>query len=120
MYTDLSEKALPILKLLYLSRFADEKMAKLVKQNKGGTFQLSAAGHELVGIVCAQMLISGKDWGLPYYRDQGFALGIGCDLQELFAVFMGRATKNHSGGRMMPPHYSDKGRRVICQSSAVG
>ncbi len=108
------------LRLLHLSRFADEKMAKLAKQNKGGTFQLSAAGHELVGVVCAQSLISGKDWSLPYYRDQGFALGIGCELKELFGVFLGRATKNHSGGRMMPHHYSDKERRVVCQSSVVG
>lgn len=115
-----SEKALHTLKLLYLSRLADEKMAKMAKQNKGGTFQLSSAGHELVGVVCAQTLISGKDWGLPYYRDQGFALGIGCDLTELFGVFLGRATKNHSGGRMMPHHYSDKEKRVICQSSVVG
>jgi 2-oxoisovalerate dehydrogenase E1 component len=115
-----SEKRVQTLKLLYLSRFADEKMAKMAKQNKGGTFQLSSAGHELVGVVSAQMLIAGKDWGLPYYRDQGFALGIGCDLAELFGVFLGRATKNHSGGRMMPHHYSDKERRIVCQSSVVG
>ncbi|MCH9626036.1 MAG: 1-deoxy-D-xylulose-5-phosphate synthase [Chlamydiales bacterium] len=115
-----TKKALRILELLHLSRFADEKMAKLAKQNKGGTFQLSAAGHELVGVTCAQMLKSGKDWGLPYYRDQGFALGIGCNLTELFGVFLGRATKNHSSGRMMPHHYSDKEKRVICQSSVVG
>ncbi|MFC2049099.1 thiamine pyrophosphate-dependent enzyme [Chlamydiota bacterium] len=115
-----SQKALQTLKLLYLSRFADEKMAKLAKQNKGGTFQLSAAGHELIGVVCAQALVSGKDWGLPYYRDQGFALGIGCDLTELFGVFLGRETENHSGGRMMPHHYSDKKRRIVCQSSVVG
>jgi 2-oxoisovalerate dehydrogenase E1 component len=115
-----SQTAQQTLKLLYLSRFADEKMAKLAKQSKGGTFQLSAAGHELVGVVCAQALISGKDWGLPYYRDQGFALGIGCHLRELFGVFLGRSTENHSGGRMMPHHYSDKSRRIICQSSVVG
>jgi 2-oxoisovalerate dehydrogenase E1 component len=115
-----SEKGLQVLKLLYLSRFADEKMAKLAKQNKGGTFQLSAAGHELVGVVGATALISGKDWGLPYYRDQGFALGIGCDLTELFAVFLGRAAKNQSSGRMMPHHYSDRAKRIICQSSVVG
>ncbi len=115
-----SQTALQTLKILYLSRFADEKMAKLAKQNKGGTFQLSAAGHELVGAVCAQSLVSGKDWGLPYYRDQGFALGIGCELTELFGVFLGRETVNHSAGRMMPHHYSDKKRRIICQSSVVG
>lgn len=105
---------------MHLSRFADEKMAKLSKQNKGGTFQLSAAGHELVSVVSGQMLIPGKDWGLPYYRDQGFALGIGCELSELFGVFLGRATKNHSSGRMMPHHYSHKELRIICQSSVVG
>lgn len=115
-----SEQSLRILKLMYTSRFADEKMAKLVKQNKGGTFQLSTAGHELVGVVCGQMLKAGKDWGLPYYRDQGFALGLGCDLTELFGVFLGRATKNHSSGRMMPHHYSHKNLRIICQSSVVG
>lgn len=105
---------------MLLSRFADEKMAKLSKQNKGGTFQLSAAGHELVGVVSASHLISGKDWGLPYYRDQPFALGIGCDLVELFAVFLGRDTEHHSAGRMMPYHYSHKGLRLFCQSSVVG
>ncbi|MCC5832043.1 MAG: MFS transporter [Chlamydiales bacterium] len=114
------EKVLQTLKLIYLSRFADEKMAKLVKQNKGGTFQLSSAGHELVGVVCAQSLEAGRDWGLPYYRDQGFAIGLGCDLSELFGVFLGRATKNHSGGRMMPHHYSHRKLRIICQSSVVG
>ncbi len=115
-----ADQALLILRLMYQSRFADEKMAKLVKQNKGGTFQLSSAGHELVGVVCAQLLKAGHDWGLPYYRDQGFAVGIGCDLAELFGVFLGRATKNHSGGRMMPHHYSHQELRLICQSSVVG
>ncbi|NGX62040.1 MAG: 2-oxoisovalerate dehydrogenase subunit beta [Chlamydiae bacterium] len=117
--TPLTEK-LDTLYLLYLSRFADEKMARLSKQNKGGTFQLSSAGHELVGVVSGKSLLSGKDWGFPYYRDQGFALGIGCDLTELFGVFLGRVTKNHSSGRMMPHHYSDRDLRIPCQSSVVG
>lgn len=115
-----SEKALHLFKLMLISRFTDEKMAKLVKQSKGGTFQLSSAGHELVGVVSAQCLNPGKDWGLPYYRDQGFAIGLGCEIKELFAVFLGRAAKNHSGGRMMPYHYSHKDLKIICQSSVVG
>lgn len=111
---------LSTLKAMLLARFADEKMAKLVKQNKGGTFQLSAAGHELVGVVSAKILKSGKDWAFPYYRDQPFAIGLGCDLEELFGVFLGRATKHHSGGRMMPYHFSHKELRIYCQSSVVG
>jgi 2-oxoisovalerate dehydrogenase E1 component len=105
---------------MLISRFTDEKMAKLVKQNKGGTFQLSAAGHELVGVLSAALLTSGKDWSLPYYRDQPFAIGLGCDLAEIFGVFLGRSTKNHSGGRMMPHHFSHKELRIFCQSSVVG
>ncbi|NGX54951.1 MAG: 2-oxoisovalerate dehydrogenase subunit beta [Chlamydiae bacterium] len=115
-----TEKALKVYKLMVLSRLTDEKMAKLAKQNKGGTFQLSSAGHELVGVVMGQSLIPGKDWSFPYYRDQGFALSIGSDLVELFGAFLGRATKNHSSGRMMPYHYSHKELRIFCQSSVVG
>lgn len=111
---------LNVLKKVYLSRFTDEKMAKLAKQNKGGTFQLSAAGHELVGVTASLFLQKGKDWSFPYYRDQPFAIGLGCDLSEIFGVFLGRATKNHSSGRMMPHHFSHKELRIYCQSSVVG
>lgn len=114
------ERLLKSYELMVTSRYIDEKMAKMVKQNKGGTFQLSAAGHELVGVVAAQALIAGKDWGFAYYRDQPFALGIGCDIKELFGAFLGRATRNHSSGRMMPYHYSHKELRLFCQSSVVG
>lgn len=113
-------KLAKIYELLCLSRMVDEKMAKMVKQNKGGTFQLSSAGHELIGAVAGQCLISGKDWSFPYYRDQPFAISMGCDITELFAVFLGRKVKNHSSGRMMPYHFSDKSLRIYCQSSVVG
>ncbi|MBJ7448727.1 MAG: MFS transporter [Parachlamydiales bacterium] len=109
-----------VLELIYHSRFTDEKMGKLVKQNKGATFQLSAAGHELLGVVCAQKLVSGKDWGLPYYRDQPFAVGLGCPLVEIFAAFFAKELKEHSGGRMMPGHFSHKKLNIPCQSSVVG
>ena len=109
-----------LLEQMLLSRYMDEKMLKMVKQNKGGSFQLGAMGHEMIGTVCAHHLESGKDWSCPYYRDQPFALGIGCDVTELFGVFMGRATKNHGSGRMMPYHYSHKELRILCQSSVVG
>lgn len=111
---------LEILRDVYLSRFTDEKMAKLVKQNKGATFQLSAAGHELVGVVCAKAMTPGKDWGFPYYRDQPFAIGLGCSLEEIFGAFLARSVPNHSAGRMMPGHFSHKKLRIPCQSSVVG
>lgn len=114
------QKCLELLKDMLLSRFTDDKMAKMVKQNKGATFQLSAAGHELVGVVAAKSLVSGKDWGLPYYRDQPFAIGLGCDLTEIFGAFLARDLPHHSGGRMMPGHFSHKELKIPCQSSVVG
>jgi 2-oxoisovalerate dehydrogenase E1 component len=105
---------------LYLTRFADEKMSKLSRQNKGGAFHLSSAGHELVGTLGALHLTPGKDWGLPYYRDRAFALGLGCPLRDLIGAFLARAVSHHSGGRMMPEHFSHRSLRIPCQSSCVG
>lgn len=113
-------RCISILQDMLLSRYTDDKMAKMVRQNKGATFQLSAAGHEMVGVVAAKHLISGKDWGLPYYRDQPFAIGIGADLKEIFGAFLARAVPHHSGGRMMPGHFSHKSLHIPCQSSVVG
>ncbi|MDX8430331.1 MAG: thiamine pyrophosphate-dependent enzyme [Candidatus Algichlamydia australiensis] len=103
-----------------LCRLVDDKMSKMVRQNKGGTFHLCINGHELIGVFGGMTLVPGKDWGLPYYRDRGFALGLGVDTTELFAAFLARDVKNHSGGKQMPEHYSDVDLRIPCQSSVVG
>lgn len=114
------ERATKTLEVIYRTRFADEKMKKLIRQNKGGTFHLCTAGHEMVGAVAALSLIPGKDWGLPYYRDRAFALGIGCTLTEIIAASLARDIPYHSSGRMMPEHFSHKELRLPCQSSCVG
>ncbi|NGX63268.1 MAG: 2-oxoisovalerate dehydrogenase subunit beta [Candidatus Anoxychlamydiales bacterium] len=108
------------LSYLYIARFTDEKMNKLVKQNKGTTFFLSHMGHELIGILAAFHLTAKKDWALPYYRDRAFVIGLGADLKDLFASFLARDSNHHSSGRMMPDHFCDKTLNITCQSSCVG
>lgn len=115
-----NKRKLQVLEGIYRARFMDEKMQKLVRQNKGGTFHLYTQGHELIGVMCGQALTAGKDWGFPYYRDRAFAIGLGCDLSELFGAFLAREVPHHSGGRMMPDHFSHKELRIPCQSSVVG
>ncbi|MBN1914857.1 MAG: MFS transporter [Parachlamydiales bacterium] len=110
---------LRILKNLYISRLADQKMQILVKQNKGTTFFLSTAGHELVGSVASLFFHKG-DWFFPYYRDRAFALGIGVPLEEIMGAFLARNVPHHSSGRMMLDHFSDKEKNIACQSSVVG
>lgn len=114
------QKCLQVLQSMLWTRFADEKMQKLIRQNKGGSFHLCVSGHEMVGALSAAAMTPFKDWGLPYYRDRAFAIGIGCSLRDIIAACLARAVPHHSGGRMMPEHFSHKALRIPCQSSCVG
>ncbi|HSX11427.1 MAG TPA: thiamine pyrophosphate-dependent enzyme [Chlamydiales bacterium] len=111
---------LKALEVMHLTRFMDDKMGKLVRQNKGATFHLSVSGHEMIGALSALSLIPGTDWGYPYYRDRAFAIGLGCSIEDLLAAFLARDIPYHSGGRMMPEHFSQKNLHIPCQSSVVG
>jgi 2-oxoisovalerate dehydrogenase E1 component len=115
-----AQELLRVYEVMQLSRLVDLKSLKLAKQNKGGTFQLSAGGHEMVGAVASQYLRRQFDWSCPYYRDQAMAIGVGSDLTELFGVFLGRETERQCCGRMMPYHYSDREQKIAIQSSVVG
>jgi 2-oxoisovalerate dehydrogenase E1 component len=114
------KNSLTILKKMYLARFLDQKMEKLVKQNKGSSFYISNCGHELVGIVASEYFVPKKDWALPYYRDRSFAIGYGVDLVDIIGAFLSREVSHHSGGRMMLDHFSHKEMKIPCQSSVVG
>ena len=114
------EQCLKTLEAMYLTRFLDEKMTKLARQNKGGTFHVASLGHEMIGTVCGLALEAGRDWGLPYYRDRPFAVGFGGDLKDMIAAFLAREIPFHSGGRMMPEHFTHKEMHIPCQSSVVG
>lgn len=113
-------KCLDALEAMHLTRYLDEKMTKLARQNKGGNFHLSSLGHEMIGAMCGRALTPGKDWGLPYYRDRPFAVGFQVPLEEMIAAFLARDIPYHSGGRMMPEHFTHKEMHIPCQSSVVG
>ncbi len=112
--------ALRVLSIIYLVRYMDSKSAKLARQNKGGTFQIAATGHELVGALVALRLVPGKDWAFPYYRDRAVVIGLGSSLTDLFGAFLARDVSHHSGGRMMPDHFVHRELHIPCQSSVVG
>ncbi|NGX33940.1 MAG: 2-oxoisovalerate dehydrogenase subunit beta [Candidatus Anoxychlamydiales bacterium] len=114
------DRCTDVLKMLYICRFTDEKMNKLVKQNKGTAFFLSNSGHELAGILSAFDLDSKKDYFFPYYRDRAFVIALGSNLKDIFASFLARDSIHHSSGRMMPDHFCDHTMNIACQSSCVG
>jgi 2-oxoisovalerate dehydrogenase E1 component len=112
--------AIRTLEIMCMARTMDDKMEKLARQNKGATFQMSVKGHEMIGALAGLALKPGFDWAYPYYRDRAFALGLGCAEQELLSAFLARDIPHHSGGRMMPDHFSHRPLRIPCQSSCVG
>ncbi len=114
------EHALKVLKIVLMTRFADQKMSKLVKQNKGSSFFLSAEGHEIIGALAALQIREGLDWAFPYYRDRALAIGLNCPVKELMGAFLAKEIRHHSGGRMMLDHFSDKARKIPPQSSCIG
>ena len=109
-----------VLKQVLTTRAISKKTSNLAKQNKGGCFHISSDGHELIGVVAGILFRKPNYFGFPYYRDRGFCVGRGCDLTELIASFLARNVSRHSGGRMMPDHYSHKEMCIPCQSSVVG
>lgn len=103
---------------MLLSRRLDEKMLNLLKQGKG-FFHIGCAGHEAVQLAASRSMESGKDWGLPYYRDMAFSLGMGMTSRQLLSAHLSRITDT-SAGRQMPSHFNSKEKRIVSVSSAIG
>lgn len=101
-----------------LSRRLDEKMLTLLKQGKG-FFHIGASGHEAIQLAMAAAMTQEKDWGLPYYRDMSFCLGMGMTSREMLSAHLSRLTDT-SAGRQMPSHFNSRQKRIVSVSSAIG
>lgn len=70
------EQLVDVYRLMLTSRRLDDKMLTLLKQGRG-FFHIGGSGHECIQLAAASQLEQGKDWGMTYYRDMAFALGMG-------------------------------------------
>lgn len=103
---------------MLISRRLDEKMLNLLKQGKG-FFHIGGSGHEAVQMAAATHMVSGKDWGLCYYRDMAFCLGMGLTAKDLLSAHLSRVTDT-SHGKQMPSHFNSKEKRIVSVNSAIG
>ncbi len=115
-----SEKFLEAYNTMLSSRLLDEKCALILKQSKGGTFQISGPGHEAVLAAASMVFRSGVDWSYCHYRDQCYNLGLGVTPREILLAFMAREGDPASGSRQMPSHFGHKEHRIVSKSSCVG
>jgi 2-oxoisovalerate dehydrogenase E1 component len=113
------EQVIEMYRLMLLTRRVDDRMFALQRQGRAA-FVLGSSGHEGVQVASVFALDRDKDWVLPYYRDMGVGLAWGFTPLEVFLAVFAKKDDISSGGRQLPSHWSDPGRRVFTQSSVIG
>ena len=112
------EDLIEVYRNMLLSRRLDDKMLTLLKQGRG-FFHIGASGHEAVQLAATNCMTPGKDWGLPYYRDMAFALGMGMTSRQMLSAHLSKVTDT-SHGKQMPSHFNSFDQRIVSASSAIG
>ena len=115
-----SDQIIGAYRLMVLSRKTEEKCSIILRQSKGGTFQISGPGHEAVLAAASMVFRSGTDYSICHYRDLTYVMGLGVTPEEIFTGFMAREGDPASGSRQMPSHFGHKDHRIISKSSCVG
>ena len=106
-------------RLMLLTRRVDDRMWALQRQGRAA-FVVGSSGQEAIQVASVFALDTERDWVLPYYRDMGVALALGFTPEEIFLGVFAKKTDQMSGGRQLPSHWSDPGKRVLTQSSVIG
>lgn len=103
---------------MLLARALDLRAWALSRQGRAH-FVITSRGHEAAQIGAAFALKPGLDWVLPYYRSLALVLGVGLPARDALLSIFARANDVNSGGRQLPMHFSDPGRRIVSGSSVV-
>jgi len=114
------EQILSAYRTMVTSRKTEDKCSIILRQSKGGSFQISGPGHEAALTAASMVMRPGQDWSICHYRDLTYVLGLGVTTDEIFPGFMAREGDPNSGSRQMPSHFGHKKLRIINKSSCVG
>jgi len=101
-----------------LSRALSARMWILNRMGRA-PFAITGDGHEVAQVASAFNLKPGKDWVVPYYRDQGVVLTVGMTPRDMMLGLLAKAADPSSGGRQMPSHFGHAGLRIVTGSSPV-
>jgi len=113
------DDAMQIFDLMLRTREIDERMWALNRQGKA-PFVVPCRGQEAAQIGAAWALEPKKDWLFPHYRDLGFALWFGFDVDELFLMYFAKGADIISGGRQMTHHFGSQARHIASISAPLG
>lgn len=105
-----NEQALSLYKNLLLPRRIEERMLKLLRQNKISKW-FSGMGQEAIAVGVTSAL-SDEDYLLPMHRNLGLFTARGVDLYELFCQLLGKAD-GFTGGRDRSFHFGVPEKRIV-------
>ncbi len=104
------EQALSLYKKLLLPRRIEERMLKLLRQNKISKW-FSGMGQEAISVGTASVLDE-EDYLLPMHRNLGLFTTRGVDLYKLFCQLLGKAD-GFTGGRDRSFHFGVPEKRIV-------
>lgn len=106
-----------IYKTLLLPRMIEERMLKLLRQNKIGKW-FSGIGQEAISVGTA-LTLDQDDYILPMHRNLGIFTTRGVPLYELFCQLLGRAD-GFTGGRDRSFHFGSVEHKIFGMISHLG
>ncbi len=114
-----AEQLLRFYRTMVTSRRIDDREMSLKRQNKI-YFQISGAGHEVIGVALAEHCRPAHDWFYFYYRDRAACLALGQTPLDHLLQAVGAEADPSSGGRQMPAHFGDARYNIVSTSSPTG
>ena len=113
---ELADARIETLKLMMMSREADNRENILFRQGRG-QFHVSGSGHEAVAGIVALTRPGDQIYG--YYRDRALMLALGVPLYEMALGFFAKADSS-SGGRQMVNHFSYEPLNIVSSATPTG
>lgn len=104
------QQALELYKNLLLPRRIEERMLKLLRQNKISKW-FSGIGQEAIAVGVTSALRE-EDYLLPMHRNLGLFTTRGVDLYKLFCQWLGKAD-GYTGGRDRSFHFGIPEKRIV-------
>jgi 2-oxoisovalerate dehydrogenase E1 component subunit alpha len=98
--------------LMTLARRLDEQMWRYARAGKAH-FAVPCAGHEAIGAGYATVLVPGRDFVAPHYRDLSAVLALGLSAREVMLHFFAKAADPCSAGRQPYAHWGSRRLGII-------